>query len=69
MGKTDDLTLTEVRAKGYQALLQGLGPAGFIRFLQQHDSPKGDYTAERHQWLDRMTASDIRTLLDAQEDR
>jgi hypothetical protein len=53
------LTLPEIRRLGFQALLERLGPAGTFRFLQQYDSGRGDYTAERHQWLGELTLDDI----------
>ena len=30
-----------------------------IRFLQQFTVGKGDYSKERHQWLDKLTIDDI----------
>jgi hypothetical protein len=35
-----------------EALLDRLGPAGTIRFLQDYDHGRGDYTKDRHRWLD-----------------
>jgi hypothetical protein len=40
-------------------LARELGPGGFARYLMLHRSGKGDYTAERHQWLDGVTLEDI----------
>jgi hypothetical protein len=36
-----------------------LGLAGYARFLMTFCSGKGDYTAERHQWLSSVTIEDI----------
>lgn len=44
-------TLDEIRRKGLEALARELGPLGMARFLQQFESGRGDYTAERDQWL------------------
>ena len=44
-------TLDEIRRKGLEALVRELGPLGMARFLQQFESGRGDYTAERDQWL------------------
>lgn len=41
-------TLEEIRTAGLQALEEALGPEGTIRFLQQFDQGRGDYTSERH---------------------
>lgn len=53
-----DWTLQEIRREGLQALLDRLGPAGTIRFLQQYEPGRGDYTKERRQWLDHVTLDD-----------
>ena len=45
------MTLEEIRRHGIEALARELGPVGMIRFLQQFETGKGDYSAERHQWL------------------
>jgi hypothetical protein len=36
-----------------------------IRFLQQFDTGHGDYTKERHQWLDKVTLEEI--LVDVEQ--
>lgn len=46
-----ETSLEEIRCRGVQALVHELGPAGMIRFLQQFQVGKGDYTRDRHQWL------------------
>lgn len=50
---------TEIRQQGYKALINALGVAGTLRFLQQLDNGYGDYTKERHQWLDQLTMDDF----------
>jgi hypothetical protein len=30
-----------------------------MRFIHQYDSGSGDYTKERHQWLDQLTIDDF----------
>lgn len=52
-------TNEEIRREGLAALLERLGPAGTIRFLQQYESGEGDYTKKRHAWLDKLTVDDI----------
>ena len=56
---TRTMTPEQIRQAGLEALARKLGPVGMVRFLQQFESGKGDYTAERHAWLDRL---DVRTL-------
>lgn len=45
------MTLEDIRRKGYEVLARELGPVGMIRFLQQFEVGRGDYTEERHDWL------------------
>ncbi|WP_442944661.1 hypothetical protein [Nostoc sp.] len=50
----------EIRQQGYKALIDALGVAGTLRFLQQLEVGYGDYTKERNQWLDELTINDFR---------
>jgi hypothetical protein len=34
-------------------------PVDAIRFIQYFSPGKGDYTEERHQWLDQVTSEDF----------
>ncbi len=54
------MKLKEIRKQGYKALIDTLGVAGTLRFLQQLEVGYGDYTKERHQWLDQLTIEDFR---------
>lgn len=51
---------SEISRRGYQALIQELGYAGAARFLLRFESGSGDYTKDRHQWLDQLTMNDFR---------
>lgn len=53
------LSSNEIRMKGFEALAEALGPVGMVRFLQQFDLGKGDYTKDRRKWLDDLTIDDI----------
>lgn len=57
------MKLTEIRQQGYKALINALGVADTLRFLQQLNVGYGDYTKERHQWLDRLTIEDFRNYV------
>ncbi|RUR84442.1 hypothetical protein ACF3DV_19230 [Chlorogloeopsis fritschii PCC 9212] len=57
------MRLREIRQKGYQALIDALGVAGMLRFLQQLEVGYGDYTKERHQWLNQLTIDDFRNYV------
>lgn len=53
----------EIRQQGYKALIDALGVAGTLRFLQQLEVGYGDYTKERNQWLDQLTINDFRNYV------
>jgi hypothetical protein len=53
------MTLNQIRQKGLEALSRELGPVGMIRFLQQFETGSGDYSVERHEWLDDQTVEGI----------
>ena len=48
---TRTMTLEQIRLAGLEALARELGPVGMVRFLQQFETGRGDYSAERHRWL------------------
>ena len=52
-------TLEEIRRAGLEVLARELGPLGMVRFLQQFETGCGDYSVDRHSWLE---SSDVRTL-------
>jgi hypothetical protein len=49
----------ELNRKKFKALIDTLGYADAIRFIRQFDNGSGDYTKERHQWLDKLTLEDF----------
>jgi hypothetical protein len=49
----------EIRVAGMKALAGELGPAGLIRFLQQFEMGRGDYSADRRDWLPTSNAAEI----------
>lgn len=53
------MTLEEIRVVGLQAIANELGPVGLVRFLQMFETGKGDYSKERHQWIDKLTVEEI----------
>ena len=55
-----DITDAEVYEIGVEVLLDKLGHEGTIRFLQQCEPAMGDYTVERHKWLDGL---DMETIM------
>jgi len=51
--------INAIRRLGIDALTEKLGPIGMLEFMRQFDSGYGDYTKERHAWLDNLTIDDI----------
>lgn len=51
--------LHQIRQRGIEILNRELGPVATIRFLQQYEIGIGDYSVERHQWLDKMSIENI----------
>jgi hypothetical protein len=52
-----------IRRLGIEALNEKLGPLGMVEFMNQFDSGYGDYTKERHNWLNNLTIEDIHNEL------
>lgn len=42
----------QIRVAGMEVLRRELGLVGMIRFMQQFETGYGDYSRDRHQWLD-----------------
>lgn len=55
----EQMTLEEIRVVGLQAIANELGPVGLVRFLQMFETGKGDYSTERHEWIDRLSGEEI----------
>jgi hypothetical protein len=53
------MTDAQILELGFEALVDKLGPTGMIRFIHQFETGTGNYTKDRHQWLE---VSDVRTL-------
>ena len=53
------MTQEEIVQAGLEAILRELGADGLVRFLQETGLGYGDYTAERHQWLDGLSIEEL----------
>lgn len=53
------MTLNQIRLTGLEVLSRELGSVGLIRFLQQFETGYGDYTRDRHAWLDQFDVQAI----------
>ena len=49
----------EICRHGCKVLLKELGVMDFIRFIQQFEKGKGNYTEERHRWLGDYTIDQV----------
>ncbi len=56
-------TQQEIVRQGYQALINTLGVVDSIRFIQYFSQGQGDYTKERHQWLDNTSLEELFQLM------
>lgn len=54
------MTPNDIRKIGLEVLAKTLGPVGLVRFLQQFEIGRGDYTKERGQWLKDL---DLKTIV------
>ena len=60
------MSLEQIRIAGMEALARELGIVGMIRFLQQFETGHGDYSKDRHEWLDNQ---DLDTIIKRIEER
>jgi hypothetical protein len=59
----DMRTLDEIRARGFEALVKSLGPAGAIRFVRSYSRGSGDYTRERRVSVERDLGAAVAGVL------
>lgn len=59
----------QIRVAGNAALSRELGVVGMIHFMQQFEMGQGDYSKDRHQWLDQYSVADIAKLVQAKQAR
>jgi len=53
------LTDAEIRALGWEALIDRLGPSGALRFALQTERGYGDYAAMRHRMLGKLSVDTL----------
>ena len=54
-----NLTDAQIRALGWAALIEKLGPSGAVRFAIQTERGFGDYGAVRHEMLGSLTVDEL----------
>jgi hypothetical protein len=59
MMKSERLTDADIRAIGWCALVEKLGPAGALRFSMQTETGYGDYAEIRHRLLGKLTVDEL----------
>jgi len=60
---SEKLTDAEIRALGWQALVDKLGPSGALRFALQTERGYGDYAELRHQMLGKLSVDELLTQM------
>ncbi len=58
------LSPNELRRVGIDALVKSLGPLGMVKFIQQFDTGKGDYTKERSELLGSLSLDAINAVIE-----
>lgn len=53
------MPLDELNRKAFKTLVDNLGYVEAVRFFKQFEAGEGDYTKERHQWLDEISLDEI----------
>lgn len=56
---TTVMSLEQIRRTGLDALAKALGPVDLVRFLQLYETGSGDYSKDRHQWLDEESLDQV----------
>lgn len=65
MKKNSATELNEISREGFEALVDRLGMADALRFIQFCGGGRGDYTRDRHKWLDQLSIEDIVARIEA----
>jgi hypothetical protein len=53
------MTPAQIQQAGLAALARELGLDGMVQFLQQFEIGHGDYSTERHAWLDGESVASV----------
>jgi len=63
MKRREYRTPNEIVVKGFEALVEKLGPGGAVQFIHQFEKGRGDYTKERQKILRGLTLQKLRAEL------
>jgi hypothetical protein len=61
--KTKRRNAAQLAADGFAALVEKLGMAEAVRYVQLYHQGSSDYARERHEWLDDMSHDQIANLM------
>ncbi|MEM6837044.1 MAG: hypothetical protein AAF609_09320 [Cyanobacteria bacterium P01_C01_bin.120] len=53
------MTLAEINRLAFKTLVDNLGYVNAIRFFKQFETGSGDYSQDRHRWLDNLSLEEI----------
>lgn len=56
---TGRLTNAEIRTRGWEALVDKLGPSGALRFAMQTERGRGDYAERRHRMFGGLSVDQL----------
>ena len=56
---TRRLTDAEIRARGWEALVEKLGPSGALRFVMQTERDRGNRAKRRHRMLGALSVDEL----------
>ena len=56
-------TATQLAADGFAAMVQKMGLADAVRYVQLFNQGAGNYTRERNAWLDKVSHDQIANLM------
>ena len=57
--KNQTMAASDIKMRGMKALVRELGPAGMAQFMQQFANGYGDYSKDRHRFLNKFTVDEI----------
>ena len=63
------MTLEQIRTHGLRALVEELGAAGAVRFLQLAETGRGDYSRERHARIGKQSVQSLVKQIEARRKR
>jgi hypothetical protein len=60
-------TLAEINRLAFKTLVDNLGYVNAVHFFKQFEMGSGNYSQDRHQWLDNLSLDEIWTDIQQQQ--